>query len=231
MYWLEQQWIDTCIIITNISRTKIHFRLAQMVQTRQTKYPIAEIIEVEQRKIKPSLIARFMGATWGPCGTDRTKVGPHVGPMNFAIWDYLDQYKPSSPILENQTYIWRFTTWEFRCYISILNGLLVQRYSIVIERYSYGCCFVQYWFFKYAHDWALLSEPVGKRNHQTSNISRTLLGNIIVGLSDVVGASPVGAAPTTSPFSTSTPDLNALGKDNCKTTRETFKFWDLVPLY
>ena len=32
---------------------------------------------------------------------------------------------------------------------------------------------------------------------QTSNISRTLVGNKIVDHSDVVGASPVGAAPTT----------------------------------
>ena len=37
---------------------------------------------------------------------------------------------------------------------------------------------------------------------QVSNISRTLVGNQIVGHSDVVGASPVGAAPTTSSFST-----------------------------
>ena len=34
--------------------------------------------------------------------------------------------------------------------------------------------------------------------HQASNISRTLVGNKIVDHSDVVGASPVGAAPTTS---------------------------------
>ena len=38
---------------------------------------------------------------------------------------------------------------------------------------------------------------------QTSNINHTLVGNIIVDHSDVVGASPVGAAPTTSSFSTS----------------------------
>ena len=38
--------------------------------------------------------------------------------------------------------------------------------------------------------------------HKTSNISRTLVGNKIVDHSDVVGASPVGAAPTTSSFST-----------------------------
>ena len=37
---------------------------------------------------------------------------------------------------------------------------------------------------------------------KTSNISRTLVGNELVDNSDVVGASPVGAAPTTSSFST-----------------------------
>ena len=35
---------------------------------------------------------------------------------------------------------------------------------------------------------------------KTSNISHTLEGNKIVDHSDVVGASPVGAAPTTSSF-------------------------------
>ena len=37
---------------------------------------------------------------------------------------------------------------------------------------------------------------------KTSNISRTLVGKTIVDNSDVVGASPAGAAPTTSSFST-----------------------------
>ena len=37
---------------------------------------------------------------------------------------------------------------------------------------------------------------------KTSNISRTLEGNKLFDNSDVVGASPVGAAPTTSSFST-----------------------------
>ena len=37
---------------------------------------------------------------------------------------------------------------------------------------------------------------------KTSNIDRTLVGNKIVDNSDVVGASPAGAAPTTSSFST-----------------------------
>ena len=38
--------------------------------------------------------------------------------------------------------------------------------------------------------------------HKTSNIIHTLVGNKIVDNSDVVGASPVGAAPTTSSLST-----------------------------
>ena len=37
---------------------------------------------------------------------------------------------------------------------------------------------------------------------KVSNIRRTLVGDKIVDHSDVVGASPVGAAPTTSSFST-----------------------------
>ena len=45
----------------------------------------------------------------------------------------------------------------------------------------------------------LTSHPIYRK---VSNIRRTLVGNKIVDHSDVVGASPVGAAPTTSSFST-----------------------------
>ena len=62
---------------------------------------------------------------------------------------------------------------------------------------------------------------------QTSNICRILVGNVIVDHWDVVGASPVGAALNTSSFSTG---FNGVGKDNCKTGQDTFKFWDLVGL-
>ena len=41
-----------------------------------------------------------------------------------------------------------------------------------------------------------------RKYRQVSNTSRTLIGYKIVDHSDVVGASPVGAAPTTSSFST-----------------------------
>ena len=55
----------------------------------------------------------------------------------------------------------------------------------------------------------LIDKVVGMSNdlvtnnyRKTSNISLTLVGNQNVDNSDVVGASPVGAAPTTSSFST-----------------------------
>ena len=60
---------------------------------------------------------------------------------------------------------------------------------------------------------------------QVSNIRHTLVGNKIVDHSDVVGASPVGAASTTS--SLSTHGFIGWGQNNHKTRREAFKFWDL----
>ena len=54
---------------------------------------------------------------------------------------------------------------------------------------------------------------------QTSNISRTLVGNKIVANSDVVGASPIGVAPTTSSCSTW-----------LRWMRQIFKVWDWVLL-
>ena len=34
---------------------------------------------------KASQITKFMGPTWGPPGSCRPQIGPHVGPMNLAI--------------------------------------------------------------------------------------------------------------------------------------------------
>ena len=44
--------------------------------------------------------------------------------------------------------------------------------------------------------------PMGQKYRKTYNIRCTLLGYKIVDHSDVFGASPAGAAPTTSSFST-----------------------------
>ena len=52
-------------------------------------------------------------------------------------------------------------------------------------------------------NWSVLNRLTNHR--QTSNISRNLVHNKLVDPSDVFGASPVGAAPTISSFSTSHP--------------------------
>ena len=52
------------------------------------------------------------------------------------------------------------------------------------------------------HHTVSMSNKIFETYRQVSNISCTLVGNKIVDHSDVVGASPVGAAPTTSSFST-----------------------------
>ena len=51
-------------------------------------------------------------------------------------------------------------------------------------------------------------------HRQTSNISRTLVGNKIVDHSDVVGASPFGAAQRHLHFRLNTPGFNILGNNN-----------------
>ena len=65
---------------------------------------------------------------------------------------------------------------------------------------------------------------------KSSNIRRALVGNKIVDHPDVVGASPVGAAPTKSSFSTQ----HMAWRDSAKTAAghygNLFKCWDLVHL-
>ena len=46
-----------------------------------------------------------------------------------------------------------------------------------------------------------MSAAIGISYRQTSDIRRALVGNNIVDHWDVAGASPIGAAPTTSSFS------------------------------
>ena len=48
----------------------------------------------------------------------------------------------------------------------------------------------------------LTFKNTNKTYREAANIRRVLVGNIIVNHWDVVGASPVGAAPTTSSFTT-----------------------------
>ena len=69
-----------------------------------------------------------------------------------------------------------------------MNFFINHTYKMSQELYSV-CFLIVLCFLRYKYS-------------KTSNISRILVGNKIVDNSDVVGASPVGTAPTTSSFST-----------------------------
>ena len=95
-----------------------------------------------------------------------------------------------------------------------LLGKLGQLYALLMPWLKGSCGHQQplYWLYKHSvlpsshknpnhlHDMIHIS--IKECYCQTSNINRTLVGNNIVDHSDVVGESPVGAAPTTSSFST-----------------------------
>ena len=51
--------------------------------------------------MKASLIARFMGPTWGPSGADRTQVGPILAPWNmlYGVWCSCSLPCPKQPPL------------------------------------------------------------------------------------------------------------------------------------
>ena len=76
-----------------------------------------------------------------------------------------------------------------------------------MTKISWTSVIIMAWISNYIHvkQWNVISHlccNFKDSYRKTSNIRCTLVGNKIVDHSDVVGASPVGAAPTTSSFST-----------------------------
>ena len=78
------------IFQANIFENVIYKMIARHCRLR---YPIGNksalvlVMAWHQTGEKPSLIARFMGPIWGR----QDPGGPHVGPMDFTIWAYLNQ--------------------------------------------------------------------------------------------------------------------------------------------
>ena len=49
----------------------------------------AQLRITHRGRVMHTLIAMFMGPTWGPSGADRTQVGSMFSPINFAIWIHM----------------------------------------------------------------------------------------------------------------------------------------------
>ena len=81
-----------------------------------------------------------------------------------------------------------------------------------MQEHAFGNCYIDLqWLLKRISNWARYETEDNKGwtmhiilgiYHQTSDISDTLVGNNFVNHSEVVGASPIDTAPTTSSFST-----------------------------
>ena len=69
--WYFLQVIEIQLWLANVGE---RYNTVNILQNIRNTPPIAR-----------TLIARFMGPTWGPSGADRTQVDP----MNFAIWVHL----------------------------------------------------------------------------------------------------------------------------------------------
>ena len=115
----------------------------------------------------------FSRCKWGNC-KEYIQIDPH-----FAVQSEPNHKKTSN--LESTLWSLSINSTGNTCYRNVLVASLVP---------PFGHCNVH----QHSFD--------TKANHQTSNISDTLVGNKIADHSDVVGASPVGAAPITSSFST-----------------------------
>ena len=78
-----------------------------------------------------TLIARFMGPTWGPSGADRTQVGPMLAP-----WTLLSR----NPLLLPAS----LTTWFCRIW-----------YIVHPLEYTHGHCFGQFWISMFMSVWRI----------------------------------------------------------------------------
>ena len=72
-----------------------------------------------------TLIARFMGPTWGPSGADRTQVGPMLAPWTLPS-GYLFQICLTTNIIYEQTWIYRYPlmcAWSCIVTVSVKKAL------------------------------------------------------------------------------------------------------------
>ena len=123
-----------------------------------------------------------------PCKFNHTCI--NLVSIILCIYRHVKNYRTTTIVLKWEK---RYFCLPFSHYISLFNIRLLTD-SICFFVKCMGC-YIQ----MYAIIYALCVRVLNYR--QTSNISRTLTANKIIDQSDVVGASPAGAAPTTSSFS------------------------------
>ena len=86
----------------------------------------AALFQVKARRrprVKPLPDSKVHGSSMGPIWGRKNPGGPHVGPMNFAIWDYVNQcwvysMTPYGVTRPQQVIVYGIHTLHLRCTIS-----------------------------------------------------------------------------------------------------------------
>ena len=124
------------------------------------------------------MITRLMWITWTSISAVRER------PLNLIIHSLLWM---TSMIINFSCKIAEIYFVKLCAYV--VHSFLLRKHICIFRQFS-------------TPSWHAKWDPLYPTYHQVYNIRCTLVGNEIVDHSDVVGASPVGAAPTTSSFST-----------------------------
>ena len=158
-----------------------------------------------------------MGPIWGR----QDPGGPHVGPMNFAIWDIMQWTSQPADRSASGISLWLSghdagsvsSGWEghtFSKSVIFVDAKTLQSPKTWKLCITANLCWettncdssMFYLQQEYNNEPGIQKQFINSNYCQTSNIKHTVVANIIADHSDVIGALPVGAAPTTSSFLT-----------------------------
>ena len=78
---------------------------------------------------KGSLIARFLGPTWGPSGTDRTQVGPMLAPWTLLAGVSFGEFQAWCILYVD--YFFTLSMFQLQYYISINNRDIIETLATI----------------------------------------------------------------------------------------------------
>ena len=103
----------------------------------------------------PSLIARFMGPTWGPSGADRTQVGHMLVPW---FWDDTVIVRRAGLLWSQQDFEWRWSVPLFKCLTVLEFSFILFDLCLLITFFNFIMNYVPivtFWIFTYHKIWIL----------------------------------------------------------------------------
>ena len=109
--------------------------------------PLEEFSNVESVSM-PSLIAKFMGPTWGPSGADRTQVGPMLASRVLLSEMTSSRTSPSTPNKWGSCLTTGNTVMQLKCILSDARCFLSRKWLCghrFLRRYHVGLFKIPMW--------------------------------------------------------------------------------------